>query len=113
MGFMESLRSMIHARQEAAKEQSIFGSEAAQINIGFAITIAGVIVGAVVGLSVLSALAPTWFSSVSSLSDNFSTASTGDATADNIANTVFPLIIALLGVFAIAGLAFGVMKLRK
>ena len=119
MVFMESMRSQIQARQEAARQDPALHAdmsrhpEGGAINIGFAITIAGVIVGAVVGLSVLSALAPTWFDSTSSLAENFSTADVGDTTANGIANDVFPLIIALLGVFAIAGLAFGVMKLRK
>lgn len=83
------------------------------MSIGSAITIAGVIVSAVVGLAVLAALAPTWFNSTGDLAENFSTADVGDSTANSIANDIFPLIIALLGVFAIAGLAFAVMKLGK
>ena len=110
------MRDLLKARQETAQEAPVLGfkeADHAQINIGFAITIAGVIVGAVVGLAVLSALAPTWFDATGDLAENFSTADVGDTTANSIANDVFPLIIALLGVFAIAGLAFAVMKLRK
>lgn len=86
---------------------------AANISMQSALTIAGVIVGAVVALNVLAALAPTWFASTKDLGENFTNADVGDVTANNIANTVFPLIIGLLGVFALAGLAFLVMKLRK
>lgn len=86
---------------------------AGNINMGAALTIAGLIVTAVVALNVLAALSPLWFSSTGSLAENFSTADVGDDTANSIANGVFPLIIALLGVFAIAGLAFLTFKLRK
>lgn len=88
-------------------------AEEGDINITGALTIAGVIVGAVVGLAVLAALAPSWFDATADLSENFSTADVGDETANGIANNVFPLIIGLLGVFAIAGIAFAVMKIRK
>lgn len=110
------MRLLQKERQETAKENPVLGwsdADHANINIGSAITIAGVIVGAVVGLAVLSALAPTWFDATGDLAENFSSADVGDSTANQIANDVFPLIIALLGVFAVAGLAFGVMKLRK
>jgi hypothetical protein len=112
-----SLRHELQERRREAEMNPTFDparhSEGGAINISSAITVAGVIVGAVVGLSVLAALAPTWFDSVGDLGENFSTADVGDTTANDIANNVFPLIIGLLGVFAIAGLAFAAMKLRK
>lgn len=111
-----SLRAIEQARRDEAMENPtpgfVAGTEA-QISIGNALTIVGVVIGAVVGLTVLAALAPTWFSATGDLVENFTTADVGDATANNIANTVFPLVLGLLGVFAIAGLAFAAMKLRK
>lgn len=115
-----SLRAMNEARRQEAMENPTpgFGGDLnAQFNISSGLTIAGVILGAVVGLSVLAALAPTWFDSVGDLSENFTDADLDNdaatvSVAENIAQNVFPLIIGLLGVFAIAGLAFAAMKLR-
>ena len=92
--------------------RSLRADRHAQISIATAMTVAGLIVTAVVGLNVLAALAPTWFSSTSDLAENFSTADVGDTTANSIANDIFPMIIGLLGVFALAGLAFLAFKLR-
>ena len=110
-----TLMAFTSTEVEKGKRQyrSIMADVGAQISMNAALSIAGLIVAAVVSLNVLAALAPTWFSSTKSLGDNFTNADVGDATANSIANTVFPLIIGLLGVFAIAGLAFLVMKLRK
>lgn len=110
-----SMRANLQERREHAAETPVLtvkADEYANISIAGALTVAGVIVGAVVGLSVLAALAPTWFDATGDLAENFTNADVGDTTANNIANTVFPLIIGLLGVFAIAGLAFAAMKLR-
>lgn len=111
MGFKDSLDYAL--LKGALRRDQFIADRGGQISVNSALTIAGVILGAVVSLNVLAALAPTWFTSTRSLTQNFTTADVGDATANNIANTVFPLIIALIGVFAIAGLAFLVMKLRK
>lgn len=109
-----SLRAEMQARRDHAAENPFLATgEEAQFSVSGALTVAGIIVGAVVGLAVLSALAPLWFDSVGDLSENFSTADTGSETANGIANNIFPLIIGLTGVFAIAGLAFAAMKLRK
>lgn len=116
---MHSQRAIIEARQEAARENPTIHTdmtrhpEGGAINISSALTIVGVVIGAVVSLVVLAALAPTWFDATSDLVDNFTTADVGDATANSIANTVFPLVLGLLGVFALAGLAFAAMRLRK
>lgn len=112
--------AILQSRREAAQEKRQLAfenpvlkqDEAAQINIGAALTLVGVIIGAVVGIQVLAALAPTWFDATGDLSENFTNADVGDPQANALANGVFPFIIALVGVFAIVGLAFGVMKLR-
>lgn len=112
----ESIRQFMQERREAAEQSPVLmrnPGEEGNFSVGGALTVAGIIVGAVVGLAVLSALAPLWFDSASDLSENFSTADVGDDTANSIANDIFPLIIGLTAVFAIAGLAFAAMKLRK
>lgn len=83
------------------------------LNMGAFLTLAGVVLGAVVGVILLSALAPTFFSAIADLSGTFQTADLNDTTANTIANSVFPLIIALGGLFAIAGLVFLAIKLKK
>ena len=115
MGVINSLKVMLAGLWASMtdKRDEFRAHMAGAISVQSAITIAGLIVTAVVALNVLAALAPTWFDSTGDLAENFSTADVGDATANSIANDVFPLIIALLGVFAIAGLAFLVFKLRK
>lgn len=81
-------------------------------NVGkMGIGIAGVIVAAVVALILLSTLAPTFFSSVKNLSTNFSTADTGNATANSL-GSVFSLLISLGGIFALVGLAFAAYHLK-
>lgn len=110
-----SLRALMQERRDQAAESPVLTptGEEAQFSVSGALTVAGIIVGAVVGLAVLAALAPLWFDATADLSENFTNADVGDTTANSIANNIFPLIIGLTGVFAIAGLAFAAMKLRK
>lgn len=104
---MESMRSKLkHARDELQNDT------AAAFNVGSSLTLASIVVIAVVSLIVLAALAPVYFSSIAGLSENFSTADLGDDTANSLANSIFPLIISLGGLFAIASLAFAAYKMR-
>lgn len=77
-----------------------------------ALSVAAVIVGAVVSLILLSNLFPAYSGAVGNLSENMTTADWGDPTANSIAPT-FGMLIALGGLFAIVGLAFVAYKLRK
>lgn len=82
-------------------------------NIGaFALSIAAIIIGAVVALILLSTLFPTYSGSVKNLSSNVTTADWGNPTA-NALGPVFGLLIALGGLFAIVGLAFAAYKLKQ
>jgi hypothetical protein len=77
-----------------------------------ALGIVVIIVGAVVGLIVLSTLFPTYSGAVANLSENVTTADWGNETA-NALGPVFGLLIALGGLFAIIGLAFLAYKLKR
>lgn len=77
-----------------------------------ALGIAGTIVGAVVALSLVAALFPTYASSVGSISENVTDADWGDPTANTL-GPVFAMLVSLGGLFAIIGLVFVGYKLRK
>lgn len=81
-------------------------------NVGtYALAIVGIILGAYVGIQVVASLLPTWAGGVASISENFSTAEWGDATANSL-GPVMALVISLVGMFALAGLVFVAIQLR-
>jgi hypothetical protein len=71
------------------------------------------VLGAVVSVLVLAALAPTFFTAIGDLAGAFESADVNSTVGNSIANSVFPIMISLAGVFAIAGLAFAAYKFRK
>jgi len=71
----------------------------------FALSIAAVIIAAVVALIILSTLFPTYGGAVKNLSNNVTTQDWGNSTANSL-GPIFGLLIALGGLFAIVGLAF-------
>ena len=77
-----------------------------------ALGVAAVIIGAVVALTLISQLFPTYAGAVASISENVSTAEWGDATANSL-GPVFALVVSLGGLFAIIGLVFLGYQLRK
>lgn len=79
---------------------------------GNALAVAGVIIGAVVGLLLISSLFPTYSSAVKNLSANMTSSDWGNTTANAIAPT-FGMLIALGGLFAIVGVAFVAYNLAK
>lgn len=70
-----------------------------------ALMVVGIVLGAVVSLLILAELMPTYSSAVGNISENFTTADWGDATANSI-SPIFGLVVAIGGLFAIVGLAF-------
>jgi hypothetical protein len=76
-----------------------------------ALTVAAVIVGAVVALILISTLFPTYAGAVKNLSQNVTTADFGNTTANSL-GPVFGLLISLGGLFAIVGLAFVAYHLK-
>lgn len=85
---------------------------AAALNLNGVLVIVAVIIGAVVGLQVLAALLPTYFSGLQSAVGTLSTSTTGNTSANALMST-FGLLAAFAGVFAIVGLVLLVVKLRK
>lgn len=78
---------------------------------GYALAIVGVILAAYVGVQVISSLLPTYASGISSISENFTTADWGDATANSL-GPVLALVISLVGMFGLAGVVFYAVSLR-
>lgn len=82
------------------------------LNLNFALTIVAVIIGAVVGLFILAALAPMFFTAIADLVGAFNDGTTNSTAADSLL-PVFGLLVAFAGVFALVGLAIYVVKIRK
>lgn len=107
--------AMAEGQNRARRWMSRFAADrAGAINTGALLAIVTVIIGAVVGLSLIAALAPTYMSSLASFVGVFTdaNATTGDATADALL-PVFGLLMAFVGLFAIVGLGIIAVRLRK
>lgn len=76
-----------------------------------ALSIAGVIIGAVVAVILIATLYPTYGGAVANLTENVSSTDLGDPTANSL-RSVFALVISLAGLFAIVGLVFLGMSLK-
>lgn len=94
--------------------RSLRGCEEGSLNISSGLTIVGVIIGAVVTMAIVAALLPTFLNSLADVNTEFNdpNATTGDATADSLL-TIFPILIALGGLFAIVGLILMAVRVRK
>lgn len=100
--------------KEAGVKRRFTADKEGALNTGAALTIVAVVIGAVVGLSVLAALLPTFFGSLSDIGAVFSdgNTTTGNDDADALL-PVFGLLIAFGGLFAIVGLALLVVSIKK
>lgn len=80
---------------------------------GRALAIGGAVIGAVVVLSVIAAVAPTFFTGLSDTNAvlNDVNTTTGDATADGLIG-IFPLLIGITGLFALVGAILVAVKFR-
>lgn len=109
-----SFRAMLASRREAVNRSFDHKENAGALNTGGALVIVSVVIGAVVGLSVLGALLPTFFTSLADIGGVFTNPSTttGNSDADALL-PVFGLLIAFAGLFAIIGLALLVVHVRK
>lgn len=108
-----SLRAMLAHRREAAESSPVLKGEDAAISLNAGLTIVGVVIGAVVTLAILAAVAPMWFTSLADIGGVFSdpSTSTGNADADALLPT-FGLLVAFGGLFAIVGLVLIGIKLK-
>lgn len=82
------------------------------LNLSKPLAIAGIIVGAVVALSLLAAFLPSLFDSTQSITENVTNGETGNAQADDLLG-VFAFIVPLAIVFGIVSIILGVAALRK
>jgi predicted membrane-bound spermidine synthase len=80
--------------------------------LSVALAIVGVIIGAQIGMRLLSTMAPGFISDGANLSENISTADYGDPLANSLAPN-FGLLISLAILFALVGLAFAVVFIYK
>lgn len=104
-----SMRGRVQSQKEAfAKEESGI------LNVNFALGIVGVFIVAVVGMAVVAALMPTYFSSLSDVGNTFTDANTttGNTDADALL-PIFGLLVAFAGLFAIVGLVILVVRLKR
>lgn len=85
---------------------------ALNLNLQKPLLIAGVIVGAIVGLSLLAAFLPSLFDSTQAITENVTTASTGNDQADDLLG-VFGFIVPLAIVFGIVGIILAVASFKS
>lgn len=100
--------------QKRAKAMEDFSQDkAGELSLTSSLVIVVVIITAVVALSLLAALSPTFLRSIAGIVNVFSSGNytTGDATADNVM-PVFGTLIAFLGLFALVGLVFAVVQIK-
>lgn len=71
----------------------------------------GAVIALVVIVSIVGATAALMFGAVADVNDNFTTGTTGDATADSIA-AVLPILIGVTFVLGLAGLVVAAVKLK-
>lgn len=88
--------------------------KAGALNTSALLSIVTVIIGAVVGISLIAALAPTYMTALGDFVGVFNDANTttGDATADTLL-PVFALLMAFAGLFALVGIGIVAVRLRK
>lgn len=110
-----SIRAMLAHRREAVNANPVLRKDdAGSLSMTGGLTIVGVIIGAVVSIAILAALAPTYFSSLGDIGAVFTDANTttGNADADALL-PVFGLLVAFGGLFAIVGLVLLGIKLKN
>lgn len=86
----------------------------AALSTGPLLTIVSIVIGAVVAMSILASLAPTYMTSLADFVGVFNdvNTTTGDASADSLLG-VFALLLAFAGLFAIVGIGVAAARLRK
>lgn len=108
------LLSMVATGFARPKEGDKETGEEGSLSINAGLSIVGVIIGAVVSIAILAALAPTYFTSLGDIGGVFTDPSTttGNTDADALL-PVFGLLVAFGGLFAIVGLIMLGVKLNK
>ena len=83
------------------------------LNINKALVPVFIILGAIVGLLVLAGFIGPYFDATASITENFTSHSTGSDTADSIVAVFGTLVIPLVLVLGLIGLVLYVAVLRK
>lgn len=96
----------------AKANQSFSSDTRGLVNLGAALGLVAIVVGVILAISVLAALAPTFFSSVKNLTTAFATPDTGSTLANTILG-VISFVIPLVLVFGFVGLIFVIAKKMK
>lgn len=106
--------AMLARRLEAVNHPVLEKDEAGALSLGASLAIVGTIIGAVVAIALVAALAPTYFSSLADIGAVFTDANTttGNADADNLL-PVFGLLVAFGGLFAIVGLVLVAIAIKN
>lgn len=110
-----SIRSAMLARRlEAVNHPVLKEDEAGALNLGVGLAIVGTIIGAVVAIALVAALAPTYFDSLADIGAVFTDANTttGNEDADALL-PVFGLLVAFGGLFAIVGLVLVAIAIKN
>lgn len=96
------------------RRRQLSNDEEAALSLTPVLITVGIIIGAVVGLAVLAALAPTYLSSVGDVAGTFNDPNTtvGDDTADGLL-PIFGLMVSFAGLFAIVGIIIVAVRLRN
>lgn len=114
----QSQRSRLHRKRTLARRGQYERADvttlddAGQFNVGGILTLAFVIVGAFVTVTIVASLAPSFITSVADLNNELSTADLNDTTA----TTVIQLMPVLIGIGAAVGLtllALAAVQLRR
>lgn len=85
---------------------------ALDLNLNKPLAVIGVVLAAVIGLLVLSALLPTLFSATASITENVTTGDVGNATANSLLS-VFGLVVPLVIIVGIIGLVILVARFKS
>ena len=114
LGFLATISLLMVAAKESIKMGSMkfYRNQAAAFNISGLLLIAYVVIGAIVGMAILAALLPGFFTNTQSVVGTLSSATTGNSGADALMPT-FGLLAAFAAVFAIIGLVIFVVKVRR
>ena len=106
-----SRRTPVHDHEGDTPALDLIEDERAAFNVGNVNGLVMGIIGAVVAILIVASLAGVFFSSISGLNENLSTASTGSTVGDTIAST-FVIVVAVGAVIGLVGLVLSAIKLR-
>lgn len=85
-------------------------TDQAMVSLGPVLSVVGIVLGAIISILVLAALAPDFFAAVGSIVENLSTADLGSPLANTIAG-IIAILVPLVLLFGFVALIFKASKL--